>query len=113
MLTSRFRFSCRQLANALSLHHTVKRFGIPGSQSFLKLLDDMACNTRNAFPGTVYDNANRALDLHGDNIELDYRIYEVAVENPIRFLTDRLSEGVKYQGGKDWAVMRGAMRCFT
>lgn len=113
MLMSRFRFSCRQLANALS-HHTVKRFGIPGAQSFLMLLlDDMACNTRNAFPGTVYDNANRALDLYGDNIELDYRIYEVAVENPIRFLTDRLSEGVKYQGGKDWAVMRGAMRWFT
>lgn len=77
------------------------------------LLDGMACNTRNVFPGTVYDNADRALDLYGDNIELDYIIYKVAVEDLIRFLADRLGGGVKYQGGKDWVVMRGAMRWFT
>jgi len=52
----------------------------------------MACNPRNAFPGTVYNNADRALDLYGDNIEVDYRGYEVTVENFIRLLTDRVSE---------------------
>lgn len=56
----------------------------------------MACNTRNAFPGTVYNNVDRALDLYGDNIELEYRVYEVAVENLIRVLTDRLVEDVQY-----------------
>lgn len=68
---------------------------------------------QNAFPGTVYDNADHALGPFGDNIELDYRVYEVGVENLIRVLTDRLSEDVKYQWGKDWVVMREALRWFT
>lgn len=54
----------------------------------------MACNPRNAFPGTVYNNAARGLDLYGDNIEVDYRGYEVTVENFIRLLTDRWAEDV-------------------
>jgi glycosylphosphatidylinositol transamidase (GPIT) subunit GPI8 len=58
------------------------------------LPDDMACNPRNAFPGTVYSNADRAVDLYGDNIEVDYRGYEVTVENFIRLLTDRLGDEV-------------------
>ena len=58
------------------------------------LPDDMACNPRNAFPGTVYNNAARALDLYGENIEVDYRGYDVTVESFIRLLTDRLGEDV-------------------
>ncbi|KAL9623558.1 MAG: hypothetical protein Q9160_002239 [Pyrenula sp. 1 TL-2023] len=54
----------------------------------------MACNPRNAFPGTVYSNADRATDLYGTNIEVDYRGYEVTVENFIRLLTDRWDESV-------------------
>ncbi|KAK2780032.1 glycosylphosphatidylinositol anchor biosynthesis [Onygenales sp. PD_12] len=92
--TSRFWFNYRHLANVLSLYRTVKRLGIPDSQIILMLPDDMACNPRNAFPGTVYNNADRALDLYGDNIEVDYRGYEVTVENFIRLLTDRLSDDV-------------------
>ena len=92
--TSRFWFNYRHLANVLSLYRTVKRLGIPDSQIILMLPDDMACNPRNAFPGTVYNNADRALDLYGDNIEVDYRGYEVTVENFIRLLTDRLGEYV-------------------
>lgn len=56
------------------------------------LPDDMACNPRNAFPGTVYSNSDRAVDLYGTNIEVDYRGYEVTVENFIRLLTDRVGE---------------------
>jgi glycosylphosphatidylinositol transamidase (GPIT) subunit GPI8 len=81
--TSRFWFNYRHLANVLSLYRTVKRLGIPDSQIILMLPDDMACNPRNAFPGTVYSNADRAVDLYGDNIE---------VENFIRLLTDRVGE---------------------
>ncbi|KAL6715131.1 glycosylphosphatidylinositol anchor biosynthesis [Lecanora helva] len=92
--TSRFWFNYRHLANVLSLYRTVKRLGIPDSQIILMLPDDMACNPRNAFPGTVYNNADRALDLYGDNIEVDYRGYEVTVENFIRLLTDRLDGDV-------------------
>ena len=51
------------------------------------LADDSSCNLRNKFPGSVYANAGRHLDLYGDNIEVDYRGYEVTVENLIRVLT--------------------------
>jgi len=88
--TSRFWFNYRHMANVLSLYRTVKRLGIPDSQIILMLPDDMACNPRNTFPGTVYSNANRFLDLYGDNIEVDYRGYEVTVESFIRLLTDRV-----------------------
>ena len=54
----------------------------------------MACNPRNAFPGTVYSNADRHMDLYGENVEVDYRGYEVTVENFIRLLTDRWDENV-------------------
>lgn len=101
--TSRFWFNYRHLANVLSLYRTVKRLGIPDSQILLMLPDDMACNPRNAFPGTVYSNSDRRVDLYGDakdseggkgsgGIEVDYRGYEVTVENFIRLLTDRWDE---------------------
>ncbi|KAL1901132.1 glycosylphosphatidylinositol anchor biosynthesis [Ceratocystis pirilliformis] len=88
--TSRFWFNYRHMSNVLSIYRTVKRLGIPDSQIILMLPDDMACNPRNAFPGTVYSNSDRAVDLYGDNIEVDYRGYEVTVENFIRLLTDRV-----------------------
>ena len=65
----------------------MKRLGIPDSNIILMLGDDAACNTRNKFPGSVYANKGRHLDLYGDNIEVDYRGYEVTVENLIRLLT--------------------------
>ena len=80
------------MANVLSLYRTVKRLGIPDSQIILMLADDIACNPRNAFPGTVFNNMDQALDLYGDSIEVDYRGYEVTVENFIRLLTDRWDE---------------------
>lgn len=92
--TSRFWFNYRHLANTLSLYRTVKRLGIPDSQIILMLPDDMACNPRNAFSGTVYSNSDRRMDLYGENVEVDYRGYEVTVENFIRLLTDRWEDGV-------------------
>lgn len=92
--TSRFWFNYRHLANTLSLYRTVKRLGIPDSQIILMLPDDMACNPRNAFPGTVYSNSDRRMDLYGENVEVDYRGYEVTVENFIRLMTDRWEDGV-------------------
>lgn len=90
--TSRFWFNYRHMANTLSLYRTVKRLGIPDSQIILMLADDIACNARNAFPGTVFNNMDQAIDLYGDDIEVDYRGYEVTVENFIRLLTDRWDE---------------------
>lgn len=90
--TSRFWFNYRHMANSLSMYRTVKRLGIPDSQIILMLSDDIACNPRNAFQGEVFNNAERQLDLYGDNIKVDYRGYEVTVENFIRLLTDRWSD---------------------
>jgi len=108
--TSRFWFNYRHMANTLSLYRTVKRLGIPDSQIILMLPDDMACNPRNTFAGSVFNDKSRDLDLYdqvkngnvpgrdGENspdvagmggIEVDYRGNEVTVENFIRLLTDR------------------------
>ncbi|KAI8642990.1 peptidase C13 family-domain-containing protein [Parasitella parasitica] len=89
--TSRFWFNYRHVANTLSMYRTVKRLGIPDSNIILMLADDVSCNPRNKYPATVYNNANRLLDLYGDNVEVDYRGYEVTVENFIRMLTGRVS----------------------
>ncbi|KAK3071264.1 glycosylphosphatidylinositol anchor biosynthesis [Teratosphaeriaceae sp. CCFEE 6253] len=107
--TSRFWFNYRHMANTLSLYRTVKRLGIPDSQIILMLPDDMACNPRNTFAGSVFNDKSRDLDLYdqkkdaegggstGDDaaqgmpagIEVDYRGNEVTVESFIRLLTDR------------------------
>lgn len=87
--TSRFWFNYRHMANTLSLYRTVKRLGVPDSQIILMMADDIACNPRNAFPGTIFNNMDQVIDLYGDDIEVDYRGYEVTVENFVRLLTDR------------------------
>ncbi|KAF9051757.1 peptidase C13 family-domain-containing protein [Panaeolus papilionaceus] len=104
--SSRYWFNYRHMSNALGMlvflifvsfidpmvcnrYRTVKRLGIPDSNIILMLADDASCNQRNKFPGSVYVNPDRQLDLYGDNIEVDYRGYEVTVENLIRVLTGR------------------------
>lgn len=54
------------------------------------IADDMACNPRNPRPATVYNNANKNINVYGDDVEVDYRGYEVTVENFVRLLTGRL-----------------------
>ncbi|KXS17176.1 hypothetical protein M427DRAFT_110624 [Gonapodya prolifera JEL478] len=88
--TSRYWFNYRHSANTLSMYRTVKRLGIPDSNIILMLADDVACNPRNDAPGSVFNTHERhRLDLYGENIEVDYRGYEVTVENFIRVLTGR------------------------
>lgn len=74
------------------MYRTVKRLGIPDSNIIMMLADDVACNSRNIFPATVYNNRDRHLDLYGENVEVDYRGYEVTVENFIRLLTGRVAK---------------------
>lgn len=54
------------------------------------LSDDVACNARNKYPGSVYTNTHHSLDVYGGNIEVDYRGYEVTVESFLRVLTGAL-----------------------
>ncbi|KAL1129620.1 hypothetical protein AAG570_012565 [Ranatra chinensis] len=91
--TSRFWFNYRHVANVLSIYRSVKRLGIPDSQIILMIADDMACNPRNPRPATVFNNANQNINVYGDDVEVDYRGYEVTVENFVRLLTGRLPGG--------------------
>lgn len=90
---SRFWFNYRHVANVLSIYRSVKRLGIPDSQIILMIADDMACNPRNPNPGFVYNNANQHINVYGDDVEVDYRGYEVTVENFVRLLTGRTQNG--------------------
>ena len=92
--TSRFWFNYRHVSNTLSIYRSVKRLGIPDSQILLLLADDMACNDRNPYPAQIFNNNNHHLNVYGDKIEVDYRGYQVTVENFIRILTGRHSENV-------------------
>jgi phosphatidylinositol glycan class K len=82
------------------MYRTVKRLGIPDSNIILMLADDVACNPRNKYPATVFNNADRRIDLYGglsehdSTVEVDYRGYEVTVENFIRLLTGRHEKSV-------------------
>ncbi|XP_055697681.1 putative GPI-anchor transamidase [Phlebotomus papatasi] len=91
--TSRFWFNYRHVANVLSIYRSVKRLGIPDSQIILMIADDMACNPRNPRPATVFNNANQHINVYGDDVEVDYRGYEVTVENFVRLLTGRNKNG--------------------
>ncbi|KAL6058578.1 glycosylphosphatidylinositol anchor biosynthesis [Balamuthia mandrillaris] len=87
--TSIFWHNYRHIANTLSMYRTVRRLGIPDSQIILMIADDMACDPRNAIPGSIFDHKNHKLNVYGTDIEIDYRGYEVSVENFIRLLTGR------------------------
>ncbi|KAG5682648.1 hypothetical protein PVAND_011987 [Polypedilum vanderplanki] len=91
--TSRFWFNYRHVANVLSIYRSVKRLGIPDSQIILMVADDMACNSRNPRPATVFNNMNQQINVYGNDVEVDYRGYEVTVENFVRLLTGRNHNG--------------------
>jgi phosphatidylinositol glycan class K len=91
--TSKFWFNYRHVANTLSIYRSIKRLGIPDSQIILMLADDAPCNPRNPRPGTVYHNSNQRINIYGDDVEVDYRGYEVTAENFIRILTGRVTTG--------------------
>lgn len=37
----------------------------------------MACNPRNPRPATIFNNAHEQINVYGDDVEVDYRGYEV------------------------------------
>ncbi|XP_065917155.1 GPI-anchor transamidase-like isoform X2 [Dysidea avara] len=92
--SSRYWFNYRHIANTLSIYHSVKRLGIPDSHIILMLADDMACNPRNAYPAKVFNNYRKNLNVYGDDVEVDYKGYEVTVANFLRILTGRLDHSV-------------------
>eukprot|EP00879_Flechtneria_rotunda_P011868 GHRR01012397.1.p2 GENE.GHRR01012397.1~~GHRR01012397.1.p2 ORF type:complete len:124 (-),score=19.14 GHRR01012397.1:1108-1455(-) len=85
--TSKYWYNYRHIANTLSFYRTVKRLGIPDSNIILMLAEDVACNPRSAYPSQVFNDESHQLNVYGTNVEVDYRGYEVTVENVIRVLT--------------------------
>lgn len=92
------------MANTLAMYRTIKRLGIPDSNIIMMLADDVACNSRNAFPATVYANKGKQMDLYGDAVEVDYRGYEVTVESFLRLLTGEWNTSHKEELGIDGLV---------
>ncbi|CAD7940569.1 unnamed protein product, partial [Amoebophrya sp. A120] len=64
--SSRYFYNYRHASNALSFYHTVKRLGIPDSQIILMLAEDYACNPRNPFPGQIFNDQSKSLNLYSD-----------------------------------------------
>ncbi|OAF70432.1 GPI transamidase [Intoshia linei] len=90
--SSAFWYNYRHSANVLSIYSNIKRLGIPDSNIILFLAEDIACNSRNKYPGIFFSNTNlkeHYNNLYVDEIEVDYRGSEVSVDNFIRLLTDR------------------------
>jgi GPI-anchor transamidase subunit K len=56
------------------------------------LADDMACNARNPRPAEIFNNVAEQINVYGDDVEVDYRGYDVTVENFVRILTNRLPD---------------------
>eukprot|EP00729_Bicosta_minor_P006274 gene6274-24395_t len=83
-------------SNALAMYKTVKKLGVPDSRIILMMSEGFACNPRNIYPGRMYSNSDldTAINVYGDDIEVDYRGYEVTPENFIRILTGRHDKSV-------------------
>jgi GPI-anchor transamidase subunit K len=85
--TSAYWFNYRHASNVLSVYQSIKSRGIPDSRIILMIAEDVACNPRNVFPGTIVNNELHRINLMDGDIEVDYRGAEVSVENLIRLLT--------------------------
>jgi len=93
---SRFWYNYRHESNVLAIYKTVKQLGVPDSRIILMISEGFACNPRNIYPGRVYSTSDldTAIDVYGDDVEVDYRGYEVTPENFIRLLTGRHDSSV-------------------
>lgn len=91
--SSKYWYNYRHAANVLSIYRSIKRLGIDDSHIILMLADDMACDARNPWPGTIFNNAHHHINVYGQDAEVDYRGDEVTAENFIRLLTGRHQEG--------------------
>lgn len=87
--TSAYWFNYRHASNILGIYQQIKSRGIPDSQIILMVAEDVACNARNVFPGTVVNNELSRENLMDGGVEIDYRGAEVSVDNLIRLLTSK------------------------
>lgn len=87
--TSKYWYNYRHSANVLSIYRSIKRLGIDDSHIILMLADDVACDPRNPWPGTIFNSAHHHINVYGSDAEVDYRGDQVTVDNFFRLLTGR------------------------
>ncbi len=51
--TSRFWHNYRHQGNALAVYHTARKLGLSDDHILFMLADDVACDARNPYPGTI------------------------------------------------------------
>ena len=87
--TSKYWFNYRHSTNVLSFYRMVKELGIPDSHILLMLAHDHACDPRNAYQASVFNDLSMKTNVYGEDIQVDYRGSEVTSENFLRVLTGR------------------------
>lgn len=53
--TSKYFFNYRHLSNVLAMYKVIKESGVPDSQIILMNALDVQCDSRNRYPGRIYD----------------------------------------------------------
>lgn len=87
--SSTFFHNYRHTSNTLALYHSLKKYGGYTDDNIILFLgDEVACNARNPFKGTVYPYPNHATNLFED-VQVDYSGSDVTVENFFRVLLGR------------------------
>lgn len=84
--TSRFWFNYRHNSNALSLYHILKDRRYPDDRIILMLGENYACDPRNRFKGTIYNNMAKQTNLYRCDTKVDFTGYEVTVRNTLEIL---------------------------
>ena len=101
--SSRYWFNYRHVTNALSIYHLLKRGGITDDNIILMLADDIPCNMRNPFRGTIFPRG--AKDGSGEdlmwNTEIDYAGTDVTVDAFLRVLLGRHLPGENGNNNND------------
>lgn len=86
--TSRYWFNYRHLANIITVYEDIKKLGIPDENIILMNGLDVVCDSRNSFPGSLFNSANMTNEL-GDDIQYDYVADDVNALNLLKLLTNR------------------------
>lgn len=111
--TSMNYFNYRHVANSLAVYRAVKAGGIPDSNIILMLAEDIACNARNPFKGSVFDDDSKRIDLFDSSVQVDYRGEEVTVENVLRVISGRHLEGTPKSKRLDSTVNSNVLMYFS
>ena len=89
--SSRYWFNYRHVTNALSIYHLLKRGGYSDDNIILMLADEIPCNSRNPFRGSIFSRG--AMGGEGDDlmadVEVDYAGTDVTVDAFLRVLLGR------------------------